>query len=160
MEINGKISSDYTVLDYLHSIYNWIPNQYMIRPTIEIIEKKNTDLHNVLTFYRSFSDYLYDVIFDFKTILNAEGKLQIKDEIFFKKQFIPNKYPYKVPDNTYHYILWYTDNNFINEEIINKDIRHELDLFFKGSKYEYVWYENPKKTIQDIYHIQVFFIKK
>ena len=40
MEINCKISSDYSVLNYLHTIYYWIPNQDMIRPTLEIIEKK------------------------------------------------------------------------------------------------------------------------
>ena len=65
-----------------------------------------------------------------------------------------------VNDSTFHYIMWYTcDVESLSEEEITKDIKNNIYNIINSDDYSFVWYENPKMTIKDIYHVQVFWIK-
>ena len=48
---------------------------------------------------------------------------------------------------------------FIQGQITN-DIKNSLDNIVQTKKYKFIWYENPKMNIKDIYHVQVFWIKE
>ena len=76
------------------------------------------------------------------------------------KLYLHNKFPYKLHENTYHYVMWYRKNkSILGEEQITNDIKNYLNNLVTDKKYKFVWYENPKMTINDIYHVQVFWIK-
>ena len=158
--MNCKISSDLDILDILNKKYNWIPGSNNIRPTEELILKKENDLAIASNFYESLTDYMYDLIFNFPTHLNSYGKLKVRIPNTIIKVFRENDYPYILPDNTFHYVMWYnTKEKIFSDELINKDIYNEI-LKLNLKSFEYVWYENPKMSVADIYHVQVFFIKK
>ena len=56
--------------------------------------------------------------------------------------------------------MWYTcSKDELTDEEITKDIKNSISAFIKSDKFSFVWYENPKMTIEDIYHVQVFWIK-
>ena len=48
--------------------------------------------------------------------------------------------------------------DLIDKEI-NKDIYNSIYNIVKCDKFKFVWYENPKMSIDDIYHIQVFWTR-
>ena len=155
--MNCHISPDLENLDKLHAIYSWIPNSEQIRPTDELIEKKEKDYVNILNFYNTIIDYLYDFIFDFPTEVQSGGKLKSFNLDGLIKMFKPNDYPYKLDDNSNHYIMWYNCSKqpYSNEKI-TQDIKNEISKI--SNKYQFVWYENPSMSIPEIYHVQVFFI--
>ena len=155
--MNCQISPDLDNLDKINKIYPWIPNSTQVRPSDKLKEKKEIDYQNAENFYASTSDYLYDIIFNFPTQFNSEGKLKTLNTNNLTKIFRPNDYPYQLNHISNHYVLWY---NCINKpysyEEINQDINMELSKIF--NKYQYVWYENPAMSVPEIYHVQVFFI--
>lgn len=155
--MNCQISSDLDNLDKLHAIYSWIPNSDQIRPTDELIKKKDKDYANILNFYHTVIDYMYDFIFNFPTEMDSNGKLKSYNSQKLVKIFKPNKYPYKLDNNSKHYIMWYNcaEQPYSNEKI-NLDIKKEISQI--SNKYQFVWYENPSMSIPEIYHVQVFFI--
>ena len=56
--------------------------------------------------------------------------------------------------------MWYTcSKDELTDEEITKDIKNSISSFLKSDKFSFVWYENPKMTIEDIYHVQVFWVK-
>ena len=157
--INSKISTDLESLDKLHKLTNWTPNSTQIRPDNKIIESKILYLNNILNFYETISDYILDIVFNYTTKCNKNGKLYIQDLDFKEKInfcLIKNKFPYKLNKNIEHYILWYPiKDNVYNENEISNHIVEEIERIFKKNL-EYVWYENPKMSIPGLYHVQVF----
>ena len=115
-------------------------------------------MNNILNYYNSLDDYLHDIIFECETIMDENDKLYSLPLKIKKKKFLQNKYPYYLPLKTNHYILWYS---YVpdNDEIINKDIYSSLFKLLNNNKFNFVWYYNPKPTIHNIYHVQVFWIK-
>jgi len=70
------------------------------------------------------------------------------------------RFRYQLHPSTFHYIMWYTcDVESLSEEEITKDIKNNIYNIINSDDYSFVWYENPKMTIKDIYHVQVFWIK-
>lgn len=57
--------------------------------------------------------------------------------------------------------MWY--NYFppeITEDEINADIGAALEAETGADGYQFVWYENPKMTVPDVYHVQVFWRRR
>ena len=157
--MNCQISPDLEVLESLNKKYNWIPGPDNIRPSEELILKKEKDLQNADNFYASMKDYMYDLVFNFPTEFNSDGKLVATVPNKMIKIFRENDYPYILPENTYHYVMWYnTNQKMISDEEITFDIEEEIKQII-NSNYNFVWYENPKMSIPEIYHVQVF-VKK
>lgn len=157
-----QISPSFNNLNELNNQYSWIPCGNNIRPCSNIITKKNIYNDNIKRFYQNENDFIFSEIFDFKNSIDKYGKLFVKPENVYKKYvFCQNMFPYEVPHNTHHYVMWYSYfDNTLNEEKINKDIYNQMKLLVKNDNFDFVWYENPKKTIEDIYHLQVFWIHK
>ena len=54
--------------------------------------------------------------------------------------------------------MWYT--YVVSDHIkINQDIYESLFALLGDKNFEFIWYENPKMTIPEIYHLQVFWRK-
>ena len=103
----GKISSDLKYLEELHNKFYWIPGKEQIRPNKEIIDKKEKDMINIIPFYNSYLDYIYDIIFNCNMKINNDGKLEVNEFLKTKYIFRKNDYPYQVNTGTHHYIIWY-----------------------------------------------------
>ena len=159
MNINCKISPDLENLDEYNKIYKWIPSSKNIRPSRDILKKKEIFFDNINSFYVSETDYLLESIFNYKTFINPEGKLTIKSSLNYSDnafKFLKNKFPYEIDKSSNHYVMWYiNDFKHLDEFIITKDIDNEIAKIC-DLKYQFVWYENPKHNITSIYHIQVF----
>jgi len=155
--MNCQISPDLENLNKLNSIYPWIPNSKQIRPPDELKTKKEINYKNAESFYQSTKDYLYDIIFNFPTEFNSEGKLITLNSDQLVKVFKLNEYPYQLSSGSNHYVLWYNcQNKPYSYDQINLDIQEELSKI--SNNFQYVWYENPSMSVPEIYHVQVFFI--
>ena len=158
MKINNKINPCYSNLDMLNSNYEWIPSSENIRPNEDIINKKAVDNGTYNIIYSTNIDQVLIRYFNIKKKINRnDNKFESVIPItnLKKKIFIPNEYPYDVPKGTNHYVMWYTYDN-ISDEIVTSDISSELNNILNHSNFEFVWYENPKMTVPEIFHVQVF----
>ena len=115
-------------------------------------------MENITIFYQSLKDYILDDVFNFNCKFNSNGKMFVPPEnIFHKKILSKNKYPYQLPKNTNHYLMWYTYQPKTDYKI-NQDIFDSLKNILGNTNFEYVWYKNPKPTIPELFHVQVFWI--
>ena len=163
LRFNCKVSSDKNDLERLHQQFNWIPGFNNIRPSRNILYQKYLDSVFMPLIYKSVKDYIYINHFKFNpTLITQSNKTDVKleclrEDIQIKNVFVKNEYPYDVPVNTKHYVLWYSHYSFSRDDNkINKDIYDSLYKLLKHRNFEFIWYENPKMSIPDIYHVQVF----
>lgn len=150
-----SISSEGANLDRLQKIYPWIPNSQQIRPCSPKIKEKEGLLLVISQMYNSYEDYIYEFIFQFKTKLRDHKFYVPKENVKNKCVFIENNYPYQVPENCNHYILWFSYEPKSELEI-NSEINKGLSKLLNHDNYNFIWYINPKKTISKSYHYQVF----
>ena len=161
MELNCQIYPDFEVLNAYNNLYPWIPNSEQIRPTNMNIMMKEKLLDKINNEYNSNRDYILINIFNYPFI-KKDNKYQLQnDDNIHLNKFEVCRFRYDIHPDTFHYIMWYTcdKNNLIPKEI-NRDINRSIFNILKSGKYKYVWYENPKMSIDDVYHVQVFFVKK
>lgn len=157
-QLNCKIDSDIKVLDALNKTFKWIPSSENIRPIQELIEKKESDYTFFDNFYSSVTDQILIRYFKFPSRINRKSnKMEIKISLenIRDKIFLENEYPYNLPDGTNHYVMWYTYNDISDIEITS-DILDSLKNILKHNNFEFVWYENPKMSVPEVYHVQVF----
>lgn len=163
--IRNKISSDLTVLNILHELHIWIPNEYMIRPTIETIQKKLQVMYDIENQWQSTRDYILYHVF----------KQHIKIDSITAKVFVPTShieesaqwtlqpcmFPYAIPKHAHHDVLWNSEHPFEKEfdsEVINNHITTILKSRLHHDNFDFAWYKNPKPSVLDFYHVQVFWI--
>lgn len=145
--IRGKISSAIEDLNTLHEKHFWIPNETMIRPSPEMLEKKKRFMFDVLMRYSTAGDYIYSLYFDLKKIWFLEKSL----------------FPYNLPPNVNHDILWNLSYSYFTEipdEIVNDTIIKELQIKLGSDLFDFAWYKNPKPSVPEFWHVQVFWIPK
>jgi hypothetical protein len=130
-----QISSDIYSLNELSKVYPWIPNETSIRPSPEVMMKKYMVNQHIQTSWPSLKVYIEETVFR-----NRTG--WIFEECMF---------PYNTKGK--HFILWHTDFSFIHE-FEEEEVNEVLKGFVKG---EFAWYKNPKPTVLEFYHVQVFF---
>ena len=161
MLLNRQISSCIDVLESYHRLYNWIPGKNSIRPTILQIQLKKNLLNNIIEKYQSSRDYILIEIFNLSFIKNIEGKYKANEiKNISLSKFSCCKFRYNIDPNTFHYIMWFTDDKQnLTESKINKYINQSIYNIIQSYNFTFIWYENPKMTITDIYHIQVFWVK-
>ena len=153
--LRGKVSSDVKTLIALRRRgFDWIPGEDNIRPTPETREKKVKWLESVMSKYVGRRDFVLHDLFRCETRRNEKG-LMLVDEASLKrvgkkKKLYPNMFPYDLPSGTIHYVMWYTWTRPEDSEITS-DIANAL-----GKDADFVWYENPKMSIPEIFHVQVF----
>ena len=156
MELNCKISPALDNLAKYNQQYSWIPGPENIRPNPETLILKNKIFRDLRAFYTTNYDYILSSIFDIDTSLTSEGKLQAKTPDKKEFRFVKNIFPYQLPDNTNHYIMWYTFTP--SDDVINQNIYDEIFKLLDHKNFQFVWYENPKMNIPGLYHVQVFWI--
>jgi len=165
--LRNKIGSELEILDKLSEIYHWIPNSKSIRPSLQIIEKKKNLNKNIELNWKSKKDYIIHTIFGEEYYVDEETGYKFVHSKHFKSYykwfFKPSIFPYNLEcRETNHWILWNSEKDFnydFPEEEINEIIKRHL--FYQtqiGAPFEFVWYKNPKPTINDFFHIQVFWI--
>jgi len=162
MELNCQVSSDITILNEYNKLYPWIPNEEQIRPTDMNIFMKDILKNKIKNIYNSTRDYILIDLFNYESKRNDDNKLQVINDNKLDKEyrFRSCRFRYKIDPKTCHYILWYNcDRDKLTTEGINKDIRNSIYNILQDDHYQFIWYENPKMSIDDIYHIQVFWIK-
>jgi Protein of unknown function (DUF3605) len=80
-------------------------------------------------------------------------------------KFLENIFPYKLPEETHHWVLWFMLDEdesettiHLSDEQISKDITERLKEETNGDTFQFVWYRNPKPSVADdlTYHVQVF----
>ncbi len=166
--LRKRISSDLETLDMLSQVYPWIPNSESIRPSLKDIERKSLLLTQIEDEWISNRDYIFHTIFGEKYHINGDDKKYVKlDNLEFntKWSFQPSMFKYKLahPD-TNHWILWNSERNLdweYEEEKINHIITIKLlQHLGTNSSPQFVWYKNPKPTIPEFYHVQVFWISE
>lgn len=165
--LRTRIDSDSEILDKLNKIYSWIPNSKSIRPSPQIIEKKKHLIQQIELNWKSQKDYIIHTIFGEKYYMNEEMGYKkfvpSHSKSNYKWFFQPSMFPYNLEcEETNHWILWNSEKDFyfdFPEEEINEIIKRHLFYHTEiGAPFEFVWYKNPKPTIKDFYHIQVFWI--
>jgi hypothetical protein len=70
--------------------------------------------------------------------------------------FLPNKFPYQTPPETKHWILWLYPGVLTSDEDVALEIEKRLKELLGHNRYDFIFYENPKMTLPDVYHLQVF----
>lgn len=159
MNINTNIDPSIHTLNKLNEIYHWIPNENQIRPTKIMNILKEKLMNNIDRDYKSSRDYILVNMFNTeKELLN--GKIVAKEPLVKLNRFDVCRFRYQIHPNTFHYIMWYTccKDELSNEEI-TKNVKDSIYNVIKSDNFSFVWYENPKMSINDIYHVQVFWIK-
>jgi hypothetical protein len=166
--IRAKISSDFETLDKLNKIYPWIPNSISIRPSPEDIERKKQFSLQIQSEWKSYRDYVYCKIFQQRHYVGGEDneyKKFVRPEHFKPRPewcFQPSMFRYNLIPESNHWVLWNSEHDFDHnypDEIINQIITRRLfKHLILGAPFQFVWYKNPKPTIPEFYHVQVFWI--
>jgi hypothetical protein len=156
-----KISSDISDLNELHRQYWWIPNESMIRPSQKVLEEKYAFSEYVLANWMSFRDFILDTQFKYKTDVD-DGHIYIYNEV--KKSewiFRESLFPYELAANVNHFILWNSLYDYfvdVDDLTITSLIEENLKKIVGSDEFDFAWYKNPKPSIPDLLHCQVFWI--
>lgn len=165
-KLQKRIECDLDSLDHYHTIYKWIPNRNMIRPTLQNLDYKINKLKEIEYTWNSYFDFILYHIFQQKYMINIENKkyvpdLYLSNIILPEYVFVKSDFPYQIPEYANHYVLWnskYNINYDFDENIINDIVYQKIKEITKNEDFDFVWYKNPKPTIPEFYHIQVFWI--
>lgn len=155
--IRNKIDPKLDNLEFLNKKFKWIPGKENIRPIPEVTVQKDKWIKNLFNFYKNESQYILSEIFNFDSEF-ISGKLHVK-KCNIKKTHIfkKNMFSYNVPKGTNHYVIWYSyRSEEMNDYKINNNIQEELTKLLNHNNFDFVWYENPKKSFSKITHYQVF----
>jgi len=160
MLLRRKVSSDKEQLQTLHNARQWVPGKDHLRPSLTAIESKNKLNDVIKTCYASEADYIFEKVFCFGTTIGSNGFRSVDAKLVAQKKvhrFERNQFPYDVPAGTRHFVMWYTcDSSNLTEELINSHIEGSIWDWIGHNRFDFVWYENPKMTIPEIFHVQVF----
>jgi hypothetical protein len=152
VRLRCRISSDIDVLDGLHVLYPWIPNSQMIRPLNRA--KKEEEIAEIARTWVSFTDFIKHFVFQIPAFRSFDGwcvgSAEPREKVVLEKA----NFPYNVPVGTLHYVLWFYDRTPEENEVT--DILNQL--LVDGE--QFVWYINPKMTIPEIFHVQVFVVER
>jgi len=177
--IRNMIPSDLELLNQLNKLYKWLPNSETIRPSSYDLMMKNLRLNQINNEWVSMSDYIKYKIFRQNAYVNFLGKKQIKNPnqtIQYEWVFAESDFKYNLVPQSNHWVLWssiykqneklltnstptdelITDDEFIDE--INKEIEKQLNNMIGSDNFNFAWYKNPKPTVYDFFHVQVFWI--
>jgi hypothetical protein len=160
MPINGKISSSLLDLNALNVVHRWLPNAEAIRPSPEVLLEKQHAMAEVMYQWHAVWDYILHTVFGSQKQLNAWGKYEAVPLSFLKEWvFDPSLFPYALPAGTNHYILWNVNKTYsddFDDDDINGRIKNALQSQIGHSNFEFAWYKNPKPTVPQFWHVQVF----
>lgn len=155
-----KISSNLKELNNLHDIYNWIPDETMIRPSDKIIEDKQYYIRYIDNMWMSSKDFILATHFNYDTDID-DGHIYVPTVKQSEWSFRESMFPYNLRSKSNHYVLWNSTADYythFDEADINKIITENLKKITNSDKFNFVWYINPKPSIPELWHCQVFWI--
>jgi len=160
--LRNKISSNIQDLNELHKYYKWIPDENMIRPNPKVLEDKRIFSEYILRKWASFKDFILDTHFKYPINIK-DGYRCIHSEV--KKSewnFQKSLFPYDLLPEVNHYILWnclYDYFKDFNESMINTIIKDTIESMLGTDSFDFAWYKNPKPSIPELWHCQVFWVR-
>ncbi len=153
-----EVSSDTHILQELHKQFSWIPGEESIRPSEAVKAIKVETLCEVERNWVSFHDYLLCNVFkkpkakgSMERFYSADREVSEADKVLQ-----PNDYPY---DHIvgHHWIMWYGSKHRSYESThISADVEEGLRRHLGGEHFDFVWYENPKMSLPEFFHVHVF----
>eukprot|EP00386_Alphamonas_edax_P002500 GDKI01007462.1.p1 GENE.GDKI01007462.1~~GDKI01007462.1.p1 ORF type:complete len:246 (+),score=14.98 GDKI01007462.1:83-820(+) len=144
--IRHRISSHIEDLNRLSEMYVWVPNEHMIRPTEADLAYKYEVHCRIQAEWPSMREYVW------KCILKETQEEWV---------FCPSMFRYRIPPEAHHYVLWNTNRPFDSDtNLDDSTVNGVLNAYFesKNVSVDYVWYKNPKPSVEDYWHVQVFWI--
>jgi hypothetical protein len=157
--IRNCIPSNKEELNNLNITYSWIPNDKQIRPT-EIQQLEKYFLMSKINYeWKSTKDYILNQVFGQNFVIENNKKIVKHINVLNEWVFEESMFKYNVEAN--HYILWNINYDYYKDfdvKFINEIITTNLQNKLKHDKFDFAWYKNPKPTVPEIYHIQVFWI--
>ena len=159
--IRGQISPNLNELNEFHKLYSWIPNENMIRPNEKDLELKLEFSKYALTRWQSYKDFILHYFFKCPFIIQ-NNKFVVFEQIRNEWSFTKSIFRYNLPKNVEHYILWNSFNDMnatFTNETINLLIEKYLKKIVGADTFDFAWYYNPKPTVFELWHVQVFWIK-
>ena len=157
----GHINPDKDNLDNLYLTYNWLPNSETIRPNSDDLIKKIEILNIIDKEWLSLKDYILHTIFNLDHVQKNGLKFISHMSNIQEWIFEPSVFKYNLSENSNHYILWNSTKKFyedFSDNTINNYIEKELKKLLNHNNFNFAWYKNPKPTVVDFYHVQVFWI--
>lgn len=152
-----KVCSDYGSLNELHKAHAWIPNEQQIRPKKSKLMMKQEKLAMIGFQWKSLRDYIKNYVWGLERQLDENGIFSVCGEpsgcVFQQCEF-----HYDLDDGK-HFVLWFPDSVQKHE---NEEITTLLDTYIANAfdiqpeDFDFAWYVNPKMTVPDFFHIQVF----
>ena len=155
MPLNCKISADIHELNALHVEHPWLPNEFTIRPKPSLLAEKQHSINRVMFEWATVYDYIMYTVFGAQRRVNALAKwTTIPNSTLKVWAFEQSLFPYDLPAGTNHFILWHRDtdyNHSFSDDEINQLIKNRLP-----AASEFAWYKNPRPTVPQFWHVQVF----
>ena len=159
--IRGRISSDVDILRELHAMHPWIPNSEQIRPSKHAQEEKRKKSEAILLEWMTFKDFILDSHFGYSTAI-YRGRLYVPGPVSTSMWcFSPCMFPYALDGASQHFVLWNSYHDIqveFDNEVINQQITESLQKIVGNDNFDFVWYKNPRPTLPELYHVQVFWI--
>jgi hypothetical protein len=159
--IRNRISCNKDDLTALNERYSWIPNSDTIRPTQEDLHNKLFLIEEVNKSWLSIKDYVECQFFKKPCIEKNGIKFNKDKENIDEWIFDSSKFRYNLIPDSNHYVLWntkYTFDKDFDDAIINKQIETFLQTKLNHNNFDFAWYKNPKPSIPEYFHVQVFWI--
>lgn len=160
--IRNEIPSNVTELNTLHTTYSWLPNDKQIRPT-EVQQLKKFFLSNTINDeWRSVKDYILHTIYNKN--YSVENKVNIVTDTSIANEwaFCESLFRYNIDSKANHYVLWNANYDYskdFDKVMINDLISRLLKEKLGHSDFDFAWYKNPKPTVPELYHLQVFWVE-
>lgn len=158
--ICDQISSDINELNGLHSVFPWIPNKDMIRPSVEELRQKAALANIIAVEWGSMRDYILHTVFR-QSYVEVTRKKFVPDSDVVDHVFEESQFRYDLPSTANHFVLWFSKVVFRNGYAIHKDLVNEIivgELKKRCERFDFAWYINPKPSVPDFFHVQVFWI--
>jgi hypothetical protein len=160
MPINGKISSALLDLNALNVVHRWLPNAESIRPSPAVLLAKQIACDRIELDWNTVRDYILHIVFGAQKQLNVLGEYEAVPLSYTKEWcFAASLFPYNLPTGTNHYILWNVNKTYsddFDDDDINGRIKNMIQEELGNSNFEFAWYKNPKPTVPQFWHVQVF----
>ena len=157
----GNISSDVEALQVLHLQYPWIPNEEQIRPKKNVLMVKQEKLAIIHFQWRSVKDYIRWAVWELERHVDpCTSRYAVCDELIEPKvKFQANEFPYDLEPGSQHFVLWFCEKEQpISDCEITEMIEACVMEEFKAhpESFDFAWYPNPKMTVPEYFHVQIF----
>ena len=159
--LRSEIPSNIVELNTLHTTYYWVPNETQIRPT-EVQQLKKFFLSNTINDeWQSVKDFILHTVFG-KTF-TTEGNIKLVKDSDNVTEWVFNEshFRYNIDAKANHFVLWNSKFNYskdFDKEMINQLLTEMIKGKLGHTNFDFAWYKNPKPTVPELFHLQVFWV--